>query len=79
MIEEVIKKIPFFNGLSKEELYKIVAVGQEISVGKSQLIFEEGNSADHMYIIIEGQVRIFSIKDGEETPISTLKKWCFFW
>ena len=78
MLKELIGKIPFFNGLSDGELQKIIAIGEEINVESSQLIFEEGDSGDHLFIIIEGQVRVFHKEDGEETPISTLEKGAFF-
>ncbi len=78
MIENLIKKIPIFTGLCDEELQKIVAIGHEKNTQSGRLIFKEGDPGEQLYIIIEGQVRIFHEKDGEETPISTLEKGAFF-
>ena len=78
MIEDVVRRISFFEGLEDEEFQKIMGIGQEESMEADQLLFKEGDSGDRMYIIIEGQVLIFHAKGGEGIPLATLEKGAFF-
>lgn len=55
---EIIKQIPFFSGLSDEDLQ---AIGQKVQLqyfGPEQLIFEEGDYGEEMYIIKRGKVQV---------------------
>ncbi len=55
---EIIKQIPFFSGLSDEDLQ---AIGQKIQLqyfGPEQVVFEEGDYGEEMYIIKRGKVQV---------------------
>lgn len=55
---EIIKQIPFFSGLSEEDLQ---AIGQKVQLqyfGPDQVIFEEGDYGEEMYIIKRGKVQV---------------------
>lgn len=66
LIEKVmiLKGVQMFEETSEELLTEIARILEEIDVEKDEEIFEKGDIGDSMYIIIEGQVRIF---DGERT------------
>jgi CRP-like cAMP-binding protein len=60
---EILKKIPFFAELSEEDLN---AIGQQVQMqyfGPGQVIFEEGDYGEEMYIIKRGKVQV--IRDFE--------------
>lgn len=78
MIKESVKHIPFFSRLNDAELQEIVEAGQERTLASGQLVFEQGDPGDYMYVIIEGRVRIFHKTEEEEITLSTLEKGSFF-
>jgi CRP-like cAMP-binding protein len=43
-----------------------------------ELIFDEGEAGDHMFIIQEGQVQISRTINGQDTPMAVLEKGEFF-
>lgn len=55
---EILKSIPFFSELSDEDLE---AIGQQVQMqyfGPDQVIFEEGDYGEEMYIIKRGKVQV---------------------
>jgi len=55
---EILKQIPFFAELSDEDLE---AIGKKVQMqyfGPEQVIFEEGDYGEEMYIIKRGQVQV---------------------
>lgn len=55
---EILKQIPFFAQLSDEDLE---AIGQKVEMqyfGPEQVIFEEGDYGEEMYIIKRGKVQV---------------------
>ena len=49
---------PFFAELPPEDLEAIAAVGQVASVSAGHPIVEEGDAADGMYIVLQGEARV---------------------
>lgn len=69
------KTIPFFNGLSEDELQYFVSKSRLQQYKKNQIIFHYGDPAEKFYIMLEGWVKLYKInKDGEETVISLVTK-----
>lgn len=63
-IDKVIKllsKISIFGGFNDEELYKIFNILQKVTYLDEEFIFKQGESPTHVYIILEGKIRL--IKD----------------
>ncbi len=55
---EILKAIPFFSQLSDEDLE---AIGQQVQMqyfGPEQVIFEQGDYGEEMYIIKRGKVQV---------------------
>lgn len=71
----VLKKIPFFNGLSKEELSYFTHCLYPQKYKKNQQIFHYGDPAEQFYIMLEGWVKLYRVnKEGEETVITLITK-----
>jgi CRP-like cAMP-binding protein len=49
---------PFFAGLSAEDLQGIVEIGTPVIFEAGQSIVEEGDPADGMYVILDGEARV---------------------
>ena len=66
LIEKVmiLKGVQIFEETSEEILTEIAAALQEIELLAGETVFQKGDAGDSMYVIVEGQVRVF---DGERT------------
>jgi signal transduction histidine kinase len=54
---DALRVIPFFEGLTEEQLGWFVANAEEVHFPAGELISEAGAPADRMFIIIEGEIR----------------------
>jgi CRP-like cAMP-binding protein len=64
------KRVPLFANLAPTDLKQLAAIAQEESFTDGALIAEQGDTGDVMYIITSGEVRVISIKGGEETEVA---------
>lgn len=67
MNPENLKFLPFFSGLDKRHLNKILSFCREKNFKKGQLIFAEGEPCEGLYVVLEGEVRIYKLSpEGRE-------------
>lgn len=59
---QFLKKISIFSEIPEESLSKIVPYFQLLQVNAGNLIFQEGDPGESLYIIIQGQVRVYNTK-----------------
>lgn len=65
--KNLLSRIPGFGGLSGENLEKLERLTVLRSVGKGEVIFEEGQEARGFYVVVTGRVKIFKISpEGKE-------------
>ena len=55
---ELIRRYPFFAGLSTEEIAILSQAAQEMAVDVDHYFFHEGDELDHFYVVVEGKVGI---------------------
>lgn len=67
---QLAQTIDLFEGLSPDELVKIMSMGQTEAAQKGAVIFKKGLTSRKMYVILEGEV---DIMDGDNL-IATLGK-----
>ena len=72
--EPFLKRIPLFAGLSPEDLGKIAARLQPLSLPKGATLFREGDEPDAMYLIVSGQARRLRTHLGVETVVAFLSR-----
>ncbi|MBI3551998.1 MAG: cyclic nucleotide-binding domain-containing protein [Elusimicrobia bacterium] len=70
--EPFLKRIPLFAGLSGQDLARIAARLQTLSLPKNSLLFSQGDESDALYIVVSGQVRIINTAKGGETVAAIL-------
>lgn len=70
--EPFLKRIPLFAGLSPEDLGKIAARLQLLSLPKGATLFREGDDPDAMYLIVSGQARRLRTHLGVESVAAFL-------
>lgn len=55
---ELVRRYPFFAGLSTEEITVLAQAAQEMIVEVGHYFFHEGDELDHFYIVVEGKVGV---------------------
>ncbi len=61
-------RVELFRELPLESLTRIAELVQEVSLGKDEVLFRQGDAGDAMYLIIAGGVEIIV----DDTPVATL-------
>ncbi len=62
-----LKTIPLFSGLSDQELETVSAIAAQLTMGKDEMIFQEGDRADGFYIVQTGNIKVFKLSlEGKE-------------
>lgn len=83
---ELLRRYPFFAGLDEAELKALAMIAEEIKVPARTILFEEGQTADAFFLLLEGnvdlsfnsslgpaeQVHIGEVNPGEPFAISAL-------
>src|SRR5688572_7124156 len=69
----LIKSVSLFQGLSSDQLERIVAPLSEREYREHELIIEEGEMSGGIFFIIEGSVKVYKVtKEGEEVNLAIL-------
>jgi signal transduction histidine kinase len=78
-LETILNEVPLFSLLPTEGLEELVKQGQTLSFEADQVICKEGDVTDTMYVILDGQLRVFKHDgEGHEVEIALLKAGDFF-
>lgn len=75
---QFLKTVPFFNELSKRQLKKVSEIVYERSYDVGEMIFEEGQPAAALFLIVEGQVSVEILKEKFTAKLAVLDKGAFF-
>lgn len=81
-VEKVIflQDIDIFEFISTEDLSHIAAITDEVEFNADEMIFEEGEISDAMYMVIEGKVRL--TRGSQEVMVAQKKDvfgtWALF-
>lgn len=71
----LLKKIPLFSQLNLNQITELVKRAERKTVEKGVLLFQEGEKADKIFVILNGEVCVFKLTlTGEEITLATLKK-----
>lgn len=78
-LNEFLKTIPFFQHVTDAQLEELISLGQFTDIGTDQTLFKQGDTADCMYVILSGSVRVFGLDpNGQEFELSVLRQGDFF-
>lgn len=83
---ELLRRYSFFAGLDEAELKSLAMISEQVRVPAGTILFEEGQNADALYLLLEGsvdlsfnsplgpleQVHIGEVNPGEPFSISAL-------
>jgi signal transduction histidine kinase len=73
-----LRAVPLFDGLSDEELRRVAEEGSEKFVPAGEINGREGEPVEHLYVILEGELRITKEADGGDVVINTYTPGAFF-
>jgi signal transduction histidine kinase len=75
---EELRAVPLFEGLTDEELGRVAEEGSVRLVPAGDVNGREGEPVEHLYVILEGDLRITKRVDGGEVVINTYTPGSFF-
>jgi HEAT repeat protein len=75
-----LKEVSFFQSMTVEQLKVLAAVCEEQTFEEEQVIFEEGDPGDALYVIVQGKVAIEreSERKGSVARLSSLEERAYF-
>ncbi len=64
-----------FSGLDEDELKRLAAIAREVPLGQGEVLFEQGEESDGLYLVTGGIIRIYlTASDGREATINLLEE-----
>jgi CRP/FNR family transcriptional regulator len=80
---DVLRAVELFEGATEELLNKVAEIAEEKSFALGEMIFEEGEKAEWVYLLLEGKVRISIDLTSKPTYITVAMisecNWPFGW
>jgi len=71
--EDVVRTAPLFTALDDASAVSLRASMDSVKIAKGSILFAEGDEGDHLYVIVEGKVKLgTSSGDGRENLLSIL-------
>jgi signal transduction histidine kinase len=75
---DALRRVPLFSGLNDAELQWVAERGSEKHVRAGEVNGREGKPVEHLYVILEGELRITKEVDGSEVVINVYIPGTFF-
>jgi CRP/FNR family cyclic AMP-dependent transcriptional regulator len=70
---ELLRRYPYFAKVSEDSLKKVAMIAEETSAPAGTRLFSEGDRADKLYILVDGEMDIqYTLGDGELRTVDTL-------
>jgi len=70
----ILNNIPFFSGLSDEELHAVETHIKRKRIGKNEVVLFEEDTASYMYLVYSGKVRVVQTSEQGRERILTIHK-----
>jgi CRP-like cAMP-binding protein len=69
---ETLRRYPYFNAADDETLKALAMASEEIDIGTGEYLFRDGEPADRLYVLTEGEVDIqYVLQNGERRTVDT--------
>ena len=76
--EELLKKVPFFEGLPLEEFQRVAANLKRRTAPSGDPIVKQGDKGSSLFLVARGVVRVSREEDGTSLDLATLMAGDFF-
>ena len=78
-LETLLQRVPFFAHLAPEQLKVVARTGRTKAISADTVIFKENDPGDKLFVILDGNVRVFHTKEqGGEFELARFKAGDFF-
>jgi CRP/FNR family transcriptional regulator len=67
------RKVPLFADLSPMDLKQVAAISDETIFSDGDVLAEQGELGDEMFVIVSGEVKVCISKDGQEKEVARRK------
>jgi HEAT repeat protein len=67
------KRVPLFANLSPGDIKQVAALAEEVSFSDGDILVQQGEVGDVMFIIASGEVRVIASKDQKEVELARRK------
>jgi len=75
---KALRRVPAFEALSDHDLVLIVGASMNLYYRAGSVVFEQGASAEALYIVLTGKVRIYVETGGEKIDVAGIGPGDFF-
>ena len=69
---DFLKKVSLFVDLPEADLDRLCSMAEEVKISDSEELFAEGSPGDRAYVVIEGQLEVFTASGEKEVLLSVL-------
>jgi CRP/FNR family cyclic AMP-dependent transcriptional regulator len=70
---EILRRYPYFAAAQDEGLRALAMICEEVTVAAGTVMYREGDKADKLYILVEGEVDIqYTLGSGELRTVDTI-------
>ncbi len=70
---EILRRYPYFAAAKEESLRELAMLSDEVAVASSTIMYREGDKADRLYVLAEGEVDIqYTLGSGELRTVDTI-------
>src|SRR3712207_3992926 len=65
MLDEL-RRVPLFAGLAEEDLERLYQMAETVSIPAGQLVIQEGEPGDALYVVLDGELEITKRQGGQD-------------
>lgn len=65
-----LRKVPLFVDLSSADLKRVAAISEEVFFADGDVLAEQDEPGDEMYVIVSGEVRVCVLKNGHQVEVA---------
>ena len=70
---ELLRRYPYFADVSEDALKEVAMIGEENSATADTTLFTDGDRADSLHILVEGEVDLkYTLGNGDQRTVDTL-------
>jgi signal transduction histidine kinase len=65
-----LRRVPLFAGLAEEDLEQLYRMAETVSLDAGELVFEEGNPGDALYVVLDGELEVSKRQGGQDVVLA---------
>ena len=77
MLDEL-RHVPLLADLSEEDLEQLYKMAETVSIPAEQLVLQEGDSGDSLYVVLDGELEVTKRHGSQEVLLAVYKAGLFF-